>query len=182
MKNALIFHGTNNNSQGNWFQWLKKELENLGYEVLVPDLPDASQPDINKYFNFLKNFNFNSETILIGHSSGASAIFGILNKLSPNIKINLVFSIAGFYKDDGFNCQNLFTESFDWEKIKKQAKKFFIIWSTNDPYISEKQTNYLSEHLNVKPIIFENKKHFNLEADKKFKQFPELLEIIKNNI
>lgn len=182
MKNALILHGTGNNSTGNWFLWLKEQLENIGYETFVPDLPDSDHPDSEKYWQVLKDFNFNSETILVGHSSGASVIFGILDKLSLENKVNLAISVSGFYKDEGFNCENLFKEPFNWEKIKTQANKFFVIWSSDDPYIAKDQTDFISEKLAVSPTVFQNKGHFNLEKSPDFKQFPELLEIIKNNL
>lgn len=180
MKNALILHGTNGNSTDNWFQWLKNELEKLGYSTTVPDLPDSDQPDIDKYWNVLKNFDFNSETILIGHSSGATTVFGVLNRISTKVK--MAISVAGFCKYEKWNCQNLIKEPFDWEKIKNNAEKFLILWSPDDLYITQDQTDYISEKLGTRPIIFENKGHFNLEKSPDFKQFPELLEIIKNNL
>lgn len=186
MKNALILHGTDFDKDrkqrfNNWFPWLKKELEKLGYEVWLPELPEAWHPDLERYWSFLKDFNFNEETVLVGHSSGGSMVFGVLHKLSSKIKINLAISVAGFYKDENWGCGGLFSETYDWPKIKKQAEKFYVIWSPNDPYISKVQTDYLCQKLNTEPLILPNKFHFNLEASQEFKQFPELIEIIRNN-
>lgn len=186
MKNALILHGTDFDKTlkqrfNNWFPWLKTELEKLGYKVWVPELPEAWHPDLKRYWNFLKDFNFNNETILIGHSSGASMVFGLLHKLPPEKKIKLAISVAGFYKDEGWNCTGLFSEKYDWKKIKKQAKKIYLIWSPNDPYISKEQTDYFIKKLGIQPTIILNKKHFSVEDNKEFTQFPELLDIIKNN-
>lgn len=80
MKNALILHGTDFGRQqkqrhNNWFPWLKKELEKLDYQVWLPELPQAWQPNLKRYWQFLTDFKFNSQTILVGHSSGAAAIF-----------------------------------------------------------------------------------------------------------
>ena len=186
MKNALILHGTDFDKEkkqhfNNWFPWLKKKLEELGYKVWLPELPEAWHPGLERYWNFLKGFEFNEETILIGHSSGGSMVFGVLHKLPPEKKINLAISVAGFYRDEDWGCSELFSEPYDWPKIKQQAKKISIIWSPDDPYISKEQTDYLCSQLNINPLIFPNKKHFNLEAGQEFKQFPELVEIIKKS-
>jgi hypothetical protein len=180
MKNALILHGTNGDSTGNWFQWLKSELEKIGYQVETPNLQDSFQPDMDKYWQAVKDFNFNEETLLIGHSSGATTVFGILNRIS--VKVKMAISVSGFCKYENYNCQNLIKEPFNWERIKNNAQNFLILWSPDDPYIAKDQTDYLSEKLEVKPIIFQNKGHFNLEKSPDFKQFPELLELIKNNL
>lgn len=187
MKNALILHGTDfsktqNQRNNNWFPWFKKELDNLGYQTWLPELPEAWEPNLEKYWAFLKEFNFNRESILIGHSSGGAAIFGLLNKLPKKNKIKLALSVAGFYKDEGWNCEGLFKEKLDWFKIKDQSSKFSVIYSDNDPYVKEYHAKYLSEKLKIEPLLMKNKKHFNLEAGEEFKQFPELLEIIKENI
>lgn len=184
MKNALILHGTNFDKEqkqrfNNWFPWLKKELEKQGYKVWVPELPEAWHPDLERYWNFLKDFDFNKETVIVGHSSGGAMIFGILQKLKSEQIINKAISVAGFYKDEGWNCEGLFSEKYDWEKIKKQAKEIILFYSSNDPYIKQVQTDHLAEKLNVKPIILPNQKHFSVGTmGKKYKKFPELLDTI----
>ncbi len=184
MKNALILHGLDfykagNQHLTNWFPWLKEELEKLGYDVWLPELPDAWEPDINKYWDFLKDFNFNNETIIVGHSAGGTAVFGILNKLPANKKIKLAISVAGLYMDNNGRCKKLFSEKYDWMKIGKQAEKICIMWSEDDPYITRFHTDNLSAKLGVEPIIFKDKKHFDLGASEEFRKFPELLEMIK---
>ncbi|PWU24079.1 hypothetical protein C5B42_00695 [Candidatus Cerribacteria bacterium 'Amazon FNV 2010 28 9'] len=185
-KNALILHGTDFGKQqkqrfNNWFPWLKTQLKKMGYEVWLPELPEAWHPDLNRYWQFLKDFDFNSKTVVIGHSSGGAMVFGLLHRLPVEKKINLAISVAGFYKDEGWDCEGLFSEPYDWEKIKKQAKKLYVIWSPTDTYISKEQTDYLANKLKIAPTIMENKGHFNLEGGEQYKQFPELLDIIVKN-
>jgi uncharacterized protein len=184
MKNALILHGTDfsndkNQRHGNWFPWLKTELEKAGYQVWLPELPNAKQPDLKIYWNFLKDFEFNEETVIIGHSSGGAMVFGILHKLDYKIKINKAISVAGFYKNEGWGCEGLFSEEYDWEKIKKQAKDICLYWSPNDPYISKKQTDFMSSKLNVEPIVIKNQQHFSIgTVGDRYKKFPELLNLV----
>ena len=158
---------------------MKKQLEAKGYQVWLPELPEAWRPDLKRYWEFLKDFNFNNETILIGHSSGAATIFGLLHKLLPEKQIGLAISVAGFYKDEGWNCQALFKEKFDWWKIKNQAKKIIIVASDDDPYISMEQTNYLANKTNGKLVLLSGQKHMSVGSyGEKYKKFPLLLEMI----
>jgi predicted alpha/beta hydrolase family esterase len=184
MKNALILHGTDFGKKqrqrfNNWFPWLKEKLEKLNHKVWVPELPKAWQPDLLTYWHFLKDFDFGKDSVLIGHSSGGATVFGLLHKLPAKKKIKLAISVAGFYKDEGWDCEGLFSEEYNWPKIRKQAKKIHVIWSPNDPYIKKHQTDYLCQKLGIAPTIFPDQGHFNLETSAKFKEFPELLKIIK---
>lgn len=184
MKNALILHGTDFGKEqkqrfNNWFPWLKEELEKLGYEAWVPELPEAWHPDLERYWSFLKGFDFNEESIIIGHSSGGAMVFGLLHKLPLRKRVGLAVSVAGFYKDEGWGCEGLFTEIYDWDKIKKQAKKYYVIWSPDDPYITREQTEYLASKAGVTPTIMKSKGHFNLEGGEQYRQFPELLNTVK---
>lgn len=75
MKNASIFHGTGENSNSVWFPWTKEQLEKRGYKVWVPELPDSDRPDLKRWLPFaLKIGFFNNDSILIGHSAGATLI------------------------------------------------------------------------------------------------------------
>lgn len=186
MKNALILHGTGNNSQGNWFPWLKKELESEGWKVWVPDLPEADHPSIKKYNEFIfgnKNWQFNDKTVIIGHSSGAVAILGILQHLPEDIKIDTCILIGSFKDALGEkDLSGLFDEPFDFEKIKKHSKHFIFIHSDNDPYCPLDHAQYLAKQLDGKLIIKKGQGHFNLQISPKYKEFPELLKIIKEEI
>ena len=185
MKNALILHGTGNNSQGNWFPWLKKELEKRGYKVWVPDLPDSNDPNTKRYNELIfanKDWQFNDESIIIGHSSGSVEILNLLQHLPDNISINTAILVGSFIvspQDPDFEqMKGLFEEPFDFEKIRKHAKKFIFIHSGNDPYCPLEGAKYLAEKVGGELIIKKGQGHFNLEASPNYRQFPSLLELI----
>lgn len=39
MKNYIVLHGSFGSKDGNWFPWLREELENKNKEVAVPQMP-----------------------------------------------------------------------------------------------------------------------------------------------
>lgn len=181
MKNALILHGTGNNSQGNWFQWLKKQLEKRGYEVWVPDLPDANLPSAEKYNQLLLNhgFDFNKETILVGHSSGASSIFNILQELPESAKVGSAYLVGVFKEAMNSPARSrLFPKPVDVQKVKAHCDKFVFIHSDNDPYCPLADARYLSKELGGELVVEKGQGHFNLEASPSYKEFPLLIELI----
>lgn len=182
MKNALILHGTDANSKSHWFSWLKGELEKNGYEVWLPDLPGADKPNIEKYNQFIlgnKDFEFNSETIIIGHSSGAVAILGLLEALPEDIQVDTCYLIASFKDDLGWDVlKGLFVKPFDFDVIKRKAKKFVFFHSDDDPYCPLEHAEYLSSKVSGELVVINGQGHFNLEKSPKYTKFPELLEKI----
>lgn len=183
MKQALILHGTDNNSTGNWFPWLRKKLEKKGWNVWVPDLPHADKPSIKRYNKYIfsnKDWKFSENTTLIGHSSGAVAILGLLQNLPKNTVIDTCILIGSFKNNLGWDAMDgLFEEPFSFELIKKHAKKFIFIHSDNDPYCPLEHAKYLSHKLSGELIIKKGQKHFNLEKGPEYKKFPFLLQILK---
>lgn len=183
MKNALILHGTSGYPQENWFDWLRQELESRQWKVWVPQLPRAEKPSIKRYNEFLlseEDWEFNSETVIIGHSSGAVAILGLLQDLPEDIKIDRCY-LVGVFKDDlGWDkLDELFETPFDFEKIKNKSNKFTFIHSDDDPYCPLEHAEYLSEKLNGELIVKPGQKHFSTgSAGDLYNTFPFLLNLI----
>jgi uncharacterized protein len=184
----LILHGTSSNSQGNWFPWLQKELEKLGHEVWTPDLPDSDRPNIQKYNEYLlsQGWDFN-ESVIIGHSSGAVAILGLLPALPKEVKINTAVLVGSFTKRLSESpswemLKELFEVPFDFGAIKQRADEFLFIHSEDDDISPIAQAEYLCEQVGGEIIRFKDKGHFSLRQNPKFNEFPELLEIIKTKI
>jgi uncharacterized protein len=185
MKNALILHGTLGSPEGNWFSWLKKELENKGYKVWLPKLPDSELPNLKKYNKFIfsnKDWEFNSESIIVGHSSGAVAILGILNELPENVVVRECILVSCFEKDSPGGkwepSRELFDYNFDFEKIKRHANKFVLINSDNDMYCPVDGAKAIANKLGAKLIVKEGQGHFNLDVSPQYKEFPFLLTLI----
>ncbi len=181
MKNAVIFHGTSGNSKKNWYPWLKSELEKKGYKVWVPDLPGADKPNVCTYNPFLiGNWKFDEDTVMIGHSSGATSILGLLNKLGDEIKIDKAILVAGFKDNlDWDALDNLFVYPFDWEKIKNKANSFILLHSDDDPYVSLAQGEFLADKLDGKLIVEKGQKHFSVSTGgSKFKKLPIILNLL----
>jgi predicted alpha/beta hydrolase family esterase len=181
MKNAIILHGTDNTPEGNWFRWLEKELERRDYKVWLPQLPDAAMPHAEKYNNLLlnSNFDFNRDTILIGHSSGAVAILNLLQELKDDTEIKAAFLVGAFKSPLDVSARSeLFPKPFDFAKIKSRCHKFVFIHSDNDPYCPLSDAEFLSEKLGGRLVVEKGQGHFNLDTGPQYKEFPLLLDLI----
>ena len=180
MKTAFIIHGTYGSPEENWFPWMKKNLELLDYDVIVPKLPTPEGQNLDNWLQVFSNYKdkLNQDSIFIGHSLGASFILTLLE--TNNVKA--VFLISGFIgplNNPQFDILNRsFTEKkFDWEIIRKNCNIFFVYHSDNDPYIPVEKAEELAHNLGTTLIVIENAGHFNEKAG--YNQFPELLKKIK---
>ena len=66
---------------------------------------------------------------------------------------------------------------FNWDIIKKNAKKFVVFHSDNDPLVCLKNGEVLAKRLGVALDFIPNAGHFNRKAG--FTEFPQLLKKIK---
>lgn len=190
MKNVLILHGIGGNPGLNWYQYIAKVAETNGYKAYVPQLPSTDRPNLNVTHKFLqKTFSFDDETILIGHSSGASLALGILQLLPERIVIKRTILVAGFIDPNltpelhkyisTSDYDRLFPRNWDWEKIKHSSRDFVIFYSLSDPFVQPRHSEMMEEKLSGTLIEVPNALHFSVTSGGlRFKQFPELLEKI----
>lgn len=190
-RTIIIIHGSYGNPEENWFPWLRKELEKLGQNVIVPQfpIPKVETPGGHKpeeWFNEIAKFKkyINSDTMIVAHSRGCIFTYLFLETLTkpitgaflvaPWIRWNTSWYPKGYEKFiDPFH-----KKPFDWEKIKKGANFFEIYQSTNDDtQVSEGKE--IARKLAAKFKVVENAGHFNVRYDQKFKEFPLLLKNIK---
>lgn len=181
---AVILHGLENNHEGNWFPWLKTELEKLGYEVWVPDLPGADRPNVERYNRFLLGSGWDfSDNLVIGHSAGAVEILALLEALPEDTSVNTAIMVAVFKSDLGWeSLSDLRDLHFNYEKIKQKARQFIVIHSDDDPHCPLEGAQDIAEQLGSQMKIFHGMKHFSIHTDPRFTKFPELLEIIKQKV
>ena len=181
MKNAVILHGTGADSTSNWFPWMKEKLSEKGYKVWVPDLPNSMYPNSKVNTKFvLDRWEFNKDSLIIGHSSGAVLALYLLQNLPEDVVVDQVFLVSVFKDDLGWpNLKDVFVEPLDWEKIKSGAREIVILQSSNDPHIPLDHAEFIAKKLDAELIVKENQGHFNLEVGAEYAQFPTLLNLIE---
>lgn len=181
MKTAIILHGTLGSPDGNWFKWLKKELEAEGFTVWLPQLPHAEQPSLREWTAFVQRhcpFAINPRTLIVGHSSGA--ILSLILAQQNPAPVGGVVAVSVFH-DNSLNWEpnsRLFDVAFDWEVIKAKAKKLLFIHSDNDPYVPLEQAQFVANNCRAEMIVIPSQGHFNLEQSDGYTQFPALREIL----
>ncbi len=182
MKNALILHGTASSSESNWFPWLKEKLEDRGWNVWAPDLPGAMHPNIKKYndFIFSSDWEFNTDSVIVGHSSGSVAILGLLQELPHDTTIDTAVLAGSFTNDLGRDdLKGLFEEPFDFEKIRTRARRFVFLHSDNDPWCPLSGAEELAEKLGGELVVVPGGAHLNIgTAGPAYKEFPLLLTMV----
>ena len=130
---AILFHGTGSSPDSYWFPYIKANLEERGYKVIAPMLPNADAPTLDSWLSAVVQQTYDEDTILIGHSSGAALMLEILETI-PSV-INQAILVAGFYKPlEVGKPEPMVKAGYDWEKIRSHAQSFVFINSNNDPW------------------------------------------------
>lgn len=190
MKKALILHGIRGNPMLNWYQYVAKKAKEKGYAIYIPQLPSPSKPDWELTYQAVsKDFVFNPETVLIGHSSGASLALGILQKLPDIVTIKRTILICGFIDPNltselhtyipRSDYDKLFPKKWDWEKIRRTSGDFVIFYSPSDPFVQPRHADTMKEKLTGKLVIIPDALHFSVTSGgERFREFPELVEYL----
>jgi len=162
-KRVFIIHGWGGKPSHGFKPWLKQELEQCGFEVFSPQLPNAKNPKMQEWLEVIRGLvgKPDGETYFVGHSLGCIAVMRYIESLSAGKKVGGAVLVAGF--TDGLampELKDFFPYELDFKKIKKHCKKFVAIHSDNDYYIDMAHGFELEEKLGAKLIALHNKGHF----------------------
>lgn len=164
-KRVFIIHGWGASPEVNWFPETKSELEKIGFEVIVPQMPNSQFPISEEWLAEMQTLisNPDENTFLIGHSLGGIAILHFLESLNGNQKIGGVILVAGFSETLGTipEIENFFNIPVNYEKIKSHCDNFVAINSDNDPAVPMSRGEILRDKLNAKFIVMHNAGHIN---------------------
>jgi uncharacterized protein len=181
MKNAIILHGTGSNPTSFWHPYIKQELEQRGYDVWVPALPNTDTPDLKAWLAMAQQGAFTQETVIVAHSAGCALTLSVLQNLSQPIRMAIL--VAGYARkiDDKEDVNNILQSSYDWEKIKKNVQELIFINSDNDPWgCDDTEGRYMFDHLGGTLIIKHGEGHMGSDAFKQpYKEFPLLVKLIE---
>lgn len=183
MKNVVILHGTGETKESFWFPWLTKELQEKGYSVSLPALPNTDSPDLKNWLPVALKETYSPETILIGHSAGGPLQLSVLENI--NVKIKQAILIAGYARPPGgrsLSDEPILQKAYDWEKIKNNVGDIVFINSDDDPWkCNDVEGRYMLEKLGKgKLIIPFGEGHMGSDRfSQPYKEFPFLLKLIE---
>ena len=186
MKRVFIIHRWSGGPKDDWRPWIKTELEKLGYQVFVPQMPDPETPVMEKWVGELARVvgTPDKDTYFIGHSIGCQVILRYLETREEQVG-GAIF-VAGW-----FNLKNLEDREAEqvakpWietpinaDKVKAVCLKSTLLISDNDPYDCFEENKKAFEALGSKIVIVPNAGHFT-EGDG-YKEFLLLLEEFKKH-
>src|SRR3989344_3730499 len=202
----LIFHGSYGSSQGDWFPYLKNQLELINQEVIAPQMPVENLSEITKLDeknakaknqnlnNWLEYFKKNSykliknkkDIVFIGHSLGSIFILQAVEKF--NIQLDSAIFVSPFlevptnkdnWQYDLVN-ESFYKTDFDFVKLKKFIPVSYVVYGNDDPYIKKEYVVEFGSKMNSSFIEVKRGKH--LDAEFKFFSFPLIFELCKTRL
>jgi predicted alpha/beta hydrolase family esterase len=168
MKRAIIVHCWDGYPGYCWYQDTATTLEQAGFVVDVPSMPETHAPHIDNWVPKLKEVvaDPDQDLYLIGHSAGVITILRYLEQLPEKVQIGGVVMVAGFTDDLDFKeLTNFFEKTIDFEKIKRHARHFMALNSDDDPYVPPHYGEILQAKLSAELVIKHKMGHFSGHMD-----------------
>lgn len=160
MRNAWLLHGTGGSDTDYfWFADTKDYLEDRGFEVWWPLLPNTDKPELEETRDFVEEKMplLTEDTLIIAHSSACPMLLSFLQYVRQAILV------SGFYRpidDEGISELMLQKEEYDWQAIRGAAKEILLINSDDDPWgCDDKQARPVAIKLQSPLIVASGQGH-----------------------
>ena len=175
MNKIYIVHCWDGTKDDGWYPWLDKNLSNDHNIVYRFNMPDTSNPEINKWVSFLNEQvgTLDNNTYFVGHSIGCQTILRYLQTkdvcniggilfVAPWLDL-LDFAISD---EESYNtAKPWLTTPIDFEKIKRFTNNIHCIFSDDDYFVSLDQKNKFEKLLNAKTLVVSGKGHISQDDD-----------------
>ena len=175
--NYIILHGSFGSKDGNWFTWLRKQLENKKYKVDVPQMPiGVEKQNYTSWSNELSKLTINQNTIIIAHS--IAPVFVCKYLINNKIKVKKLIFVCGFNNylgiDPEFDAVNKSMFLDNLADIKKYCNDIACFYSDNDPYVKYDAEKAFADTVSSRQYIIKNGGHINAESG--YIKFDKILE------
>ncbi len=186
MKRVFIIHGWDGYPTEAWMPWLKQQLEEEGFVVEAPSMPEPSVPKIETWVPKVAEVvgQPDEQTFLVGHSMGCHAILRYLASLEEQ-KVGGAVLVAPGFRWEGLEQEGeeivaiakpWLERPLDFNKVRAATQNITAILSDNDPYGALEYNQEKLGKLGAKIIVEHNKGHYS--EDSGVKELPAALKAI----
>lgn len=183
MKSVLLIHGFNGIPK--IFEYFRKELETLGYNVIMPEFPVREEITVEGYFAILDKYKsyFNEKLIVVAHSIGNPMFIKYISK--NGFKVGKYISLAGFSKDflnegkDVLNEKVKLTILTDKElnDVKTLVNEKYSIYSDSDHLVPLDLLEQFCDDIESIAIPMKDIGHMGKKSG--LEELPEVIELIE---
>lgn len=183
MNNYLIVHGSFGSPFGNWFPYLRGELEKRELVVYTPDMPSGvGYQNYDNWSNVMKAYVdagiINENTVIFAHS--IAPVFVCKFLIENSIKVKRLVLVCGFNNylgiNDDYDAVNESMYLDNLEEVKNYCNDIVCLYSDNDPYVTFDKEKEFADMIASTQIVIQNGGHLNSESG--YDEFEELLKYI----
>lgn len=176
----LILHGSFGSKDGNWFPWLKSELDSMGKSVYLPQMPvGVGIQSFDSWSKVLDKINIDSNTTIIAHS--IAPVFVCKYLINKKINVKKLIFVCGFNNYFGINSDfdsvngGMYLDNLC--DIKNYCRDIVCFYSDNDPYVKFEVEKEFADSISSKSYVIKNGGHINAESG--YAEFRDILSEIK---
>jgi serine hydrolase len=171
MKQVYIIHSRGAGPRDHWYPYVASALEEAGFAVHVPQMPDPEAPKQSAWMEALASHIsiINENTYLIGHSVGCQAALRLLGSLEPGQRAGGVVLVAGWVSVPNWEgrteeqkaiLNDWLNPPLDLKSLAGRSNHFTAIFSDNDPFVPKENWAACEKELHAKVIVKHSAGHF----------------------
>lgn len=172
----ILIHGNGgSNSNDVWLPYVQRELEAAGFEVINRSFPDPDKARAEYWLPFIEELGADSNTVIIGHSSGAVAAmrYAETHQLFGSVLVGACYTDLG---EPSEKVSGYYHAPWDWEAIKSNQRWILQYASPADPFIPISEPRYIQKKLGSRYYELAKRGHF------QDNEFPELIDALRKQL
>jgi predicted alpha/beta hydrolase family esterase len=169
MTKVILIHGNGgSNSNDCWLPYVEHELSSAGLEVINRSFPDPIKARAEFWLPFITELGADSNTVIIGHSSGAVAAmrYAETHQILGSVLVGACHTDLG---DADERASGYYVTPWDWTAIKASQSFILQYASPDDPYIPITEARFIQKQLGSKYFELPGRGHF---QDRDFPELP----------